>query len=311
MKKSLFVLVILAVMIGLVACQPSAPAEKPPMEAGDEVEAVVAEPTDTPTAVPTKAPTAAPTITPTPTPTKIPEFSGPKDSYPLVEIISTLAGNQATFEAVAMSETAPELTFSWFQDETNPEPLVLSATAGAQINVSIPQTPGEYFINVTALDGNNNSFTARRLITVTADEVYVNTIDQHAEWINHITLYEINAFDWYHTPDRFVGVTRYLDNLVDLGINTIWFTPVFEGDGLGYWTKDYYKINWMLGAEENFKRMVDLAHDKGIRIVLDFVPNHTWTEHPFYQDVLANKAESPYADWYQWRGAPGESNPVY
>jgi glycosidase len=310
-KKHLWFILFL-VFVLTTACATSAkqPVNENPAQAEVDASAATATPTEELTAT-SPPPTEIPTITPTPTPTKIPEFFGEKENYPMVEIVSVLEGHQGTFEVVALSESPPDMSFQWFQDETNPEPLELSASEGAQISVTIPLTPGEYYLNVTALDANNNSFTARRIITVTADEVYVNTTDQQAEWINHITLYEINAFDWYHTSDRFVGVTRYLDNLVDLGINTIWFTPVFEGDGLGYWTKDYYKINWMLGAEENFKRMVDLAHDKGIRIVLDLVPNHTWTEHPFYQDVLDKKAESPYANWYQWRGAPGESSPVY
>jgi len=67
----------------------------------------------------------------------------------------------------------------------------------------------------------------------------------------------------------------------------------------------------IVGSEGNFKRMVDLAHEKGLRIVLDLVFNHTWDQHPFFQDVLANKAESPYAHFYQWTGVPGESNHKY
>ncbi len=247
-KKFSWLLLIL-LLISVSACASSPP--DPAAESAAQEEVAAPASTATPTAQPTATnppPTEIPTATPTPTPTKVPEFSGEKENYPLIEIVSTLEGYQGVFEVAPLAETAPNLTYSWFQDAANPERLELSGTTGSQINVTIPQTPGEYFLNVTALDGNNNAFTARRLITVREDEVYVNTVDQHAEWINHMTLYEINAFDWNRSiDDRFVGVTRYLDNLVDLGITTIWFTPVFEGDCLGYCTKDYYKINWWLG----------------------------------------------------------------
>jgi cyclomaltodextrinase / maltogenic alpha-amylase / neopullulanase len=299
---------ILILILGLVtACATGG--EQPARENAipEDITAATVTPTAQPTAT-SPPPTEIPTITPTPTPTKIPDFYGKKENYPIVNIVSTIDGYAGTLEVMPVSDSGAIMIYQWFQDETNPELLVLSTTEGSQINVTIPQTPGEYFINVTVQDENRNSYTARRLITVTDDEVYVNTVDHHAEWINHITMYEINTFDWDRSSqDRFVGITRYLDNLVDLGINTIWFTPVFEGDCLGYCTKDYYKINSWLGSEDNFKRMVDMAHAKGIRIVLDLVFNHTWIEHPFMQDVLENKSASPYADWYQWTGVPGES----
>ncbi len=238
----------------------------------------------------------------------IPNFSGDPNEYPYVEIESSIGGKQGTFKAIGTSPSGSTLSFAWWQDDTNPEPLELSETSGEQITVTIPDTVGEYFINVTAQDTNKNTFTARRLITVDEVGAYVNTNDHHANWINHMNLYEINPYDWNKShDDRFIAATNYLDRLVDLGVNTVWFTPIFQGDGMGYWTEDYYQIHQWLGYEGNFKKFVDVAHEKGIRVVLDLVFNHTWTEHPFMQDVLANKDQSPYADYYLWHGTPGNS----
>lgn len=103
------------------------------------------------------------------------------------------------------------------------------------------------------------------------------------------------------------GITRKLDQIQALGVNAIWLTPVFDGEGMGYWTRDYYRVSPKLGSLNDLKELVYEAHKRDILVLLDFVPNHTWTQHPFFQDVLRNKAASRYKDFYIWYGVPGAS----
>lgn len=84
-----------------------------------------------------------------------------------------------------------------------------------------------------------------------------------------------------------------------LGINAIYFSPVFESDTHGYNTRDYTKIDCRLGTNEDFKEVCDALHEEGIKVVLDGVFNHVGRGFFAFQDVLKNRENSPYKDWFQ------------
>lgn len=95
------------------------------------------------------------------------------------------------------------------------------------------------------------------------------------------------------------GIIDKLDYLADLGINGIYLTPIFSAKSIHkYDTLDYYTIDPMFGDDEKFKELVQKAHAKGIRIMLDGVFNHCSDEHPFWLDVLKNGKESKYFNWF-------------
>lgn len=95
------------------------------------------------------------------------------------------------------------------------------------------------------------------------------------------------------------GITEKLDYLKDLGINGIYFTPIFKAHTAHkYDTEDYYLIDPQFGTNEDFKMLVDKAHEKGIKVMLDGVFNHCGYEHPFFQDVIKNGEESKYKDCF-------------
>jgi glycosidase len=148
----------------------------------------------------------------------------------------------------------------------------------------------------------------------TPEEVYYDSIDPEVDRSNIIT-YEIvpgsyNGGSW-DGGYCLKGITSKLDKIKELGINCIWLTPVFEGEGMGYWPLDYYRINRKLGTLNDMKELVFEAHNRHIMVILDLVVNHTWTQHPFFQDVLINKSQSAYKDYYMWKGEPGASEYEY
>lgn len=231
---------------------------------------------------------------------------------PFVEISGTVVGGSVSLTAIGTSPINSSLSYEWYQDETNHEELTLSSTTSESIDVSIPDLIGEYFINVTVTDTAGQSYTARRIITVTSKEKFINSIDQSAVWINKLQLYEINAYAWLLAgPNLFSNVEAYFDQLNEMGINTIWFTPIFKGEGMGYHTIDYYEIDPRLGTKEELKTFVETAHNKGIKVILDLVINHTSKDHEFFQSCLSLKENSPYADFYLWSGTPGTSDYEY
>jgi oligo-1,6-glucosidase len=98
------------------------------------------------------------------------------------------------------------------------------------------------------------------------------------------------------------GVIAKLDYLKQLGIDVIWLSPVYDSpnDDNGYDIRDYQSILSEFGTMEDFDRMLDEAHERGIRIVMDLVVNHTSDEHAWFVESRSSK-NSPKRDYYIWK----------
>jgi alpha-glucosidase len=97
------------------------------------------------------------------------------------------------------------------------------------------------------------------------------------------------------------GVISKLDYLQELGIDGIWLSPVTvsANEDWGYDVVDYYDIDPELGTMEDFDRLLTEAKRRGIKVLTDFVPNHTSVKHPWFQDALTGK-DAKYRDYYIW-----------
>ena len=93
-------------------------------------------------------------------------------------------------------------------------------------------------------------------------------------------------------------VEEWIPHMKKLGINAIYFSPVFESDTHGYNTRDYKKIDVRIGTNEDFKEVCRKLHENGIRVVLDGVFNHVGRGFYQFQDVLKNRENSPYLNWF-------------
>lgn len=98
------------------------------------------------------------------------------------------------------------------------------------------------------------------------------------------------------------GITSRMDYLKELGIDVIWLSPVYESpnDDNGYDISNYQGIMKEFGTMEDFDEMLRTAHEKGIKLVMDLVVNHTSDEHPWFVESRKSK-ENPYRDYYIWR----------
>ncbi len=102
-----------------------------------------------------------------------------------------------------------------------------------------------------------------------------------------------------------VGVVEKLDYLADLGVNALYFTPIFQSaSNHRYHTHDYHTVDPMLGGNASLRRLVDAAHARDIRIVLDGVFNHASRGFFQFHDILENGPNSAYLDWFEIRGFP-------
>jgi oligo-1,6-glucosidase/alpha-glucosidase len=98
------------------------------------------------------------------------------------------------------------------------------------------------------------------------------------------------------------GIERRLDYLASLGVDAIWLSPIFPSPmaDFGYDVADYCEIDPLFGTLADFDRLVVAAHDRGLRLLLDFVPNHSSDQHPWFRQSRLSR-ENPKRDWYIWR----------
>lgn len=101
------------------------------------------------------------------------------------------------------------------------------------------------------------------------------------------------------------GVIKHLDYLQDLGINAIYFNPIFwSNSNHKYHTKDYMKIDPHFGDESIFKQLLKECHNRKIKVVLDFVPNHSGTDFFAFADIMKHGKKSKYLQWYNIKSFP-------
>src|SRR5215472_32561 len=98
------------------------------------------------------------------------------------------------------------------------------------------------------------------------------------------------------------GIAARLDYLVDLGVGAIWISPIFASPmaDFGYDISDYNSIDPLFGTMADFDALIKAAHDRHLKVILDFVPNHTSDQHPWFQQSRASR-DNPRRDWYIWR----------
>src|SRR3712207_1589638 len=98
------------------------------------------------------------------------------------------------------------------------------------------------------------------------------------------------------------GITGRLDYLADLGVDAVWITPFYPSPQVdfGYDVSDYENVDPQFGTLKDFDRLVREAHRRRIRVIIDFVLNHTSDQHPFFIESRSSRT-NPKRDWYIWR----------
>ena len=125
-------------------------------------------------------------------------------------------------------------------------------------------------------------------------------------WYEESVFYQIYPLGFCGAPfkndgileNRILKVIDWIPHMKKLGINAIYFSPVFESDTHGYNTRDYGLIDKRLGTNDDFKKVVDALHKEGIRVVLDGVFNHVGRGFWAFKDVQEKRWDSPFKDWF-------------
>jgi alpha-glucosidase len=106
------------------------------------------------------------------------------------------------------------------------------------------------------------------------------------------------------------GITARLDYLRWLGVDAVWISPIYPSPmaDFGYDVADYTGIHPLFGTLEDFARLVQAAHARGLRVILDFVPNHSSDQHPWFQESRSSR-DNPRRDWYIWKDPAPDGGP--
>ncbi len=134
------------------------------------------------------------------------------------------------------------------------------------------------------------------------------------QWWQHAVFYEVYPRSFADSNGDGVGdlngITSKLSYLHDLGVDAIWITPCFPSPQVdfGYDVSDYENIDPMYGTLDDFDKLQKQASADGIKIILDFVVNHTSDQHKWFLSSASSRT-SPYRDWYIWRDGKGPGQP--
>jgi len=137
---------------------------------------------------------------------------------------------------------------------------------------------------------------------------------QKQEWWKKSVVYQIYPKSFLDTSGSgtgdIKGIIKKLDYLAQLGVDVIWLCPVYKSPEVdnGYDISDYYSINPRYGSMEDFDNLLAAAHDKGIRIVMDLVVNHSSDQHPWFKSASTDP-QSPYRDYYIFKEGKGNQPP--
>ncbi len=106
------------------------------------------------------------------------------------------------------------------------------------------------------------------------------------------------------------GITSKLDYLQWLGVNAVWISPIFPSPmkDFGYDVSDYCDVHPLFGSLADFDRLLEEAHRRHLRVLLDLVPNHTSDQHPWFLESRSSR-DNPKRDWYIWKDARADGGP--
>ncbi len=215
-----------------------------------------------------------------------------------------------TQSEASASSASPVATYLWTTRADNPAPLTIEepvALAGQALEqveadrlvLSAPAVDGEYYITLQVTDANGSTDKSTTYFRVAGGEPELDDWDtENTDWVESTVVYGTIPRN-FGSPG-FQAVIDRLDYLADLGINALWLAPVNDspaGD-YGYAVVNYFEVDGRYGTNDDFRRMVDEAHARGIRVLMDFVPNHSSSQHPYFEHALSHGTESPYWDFY-------------
>jgi cyclomaltodextrinase / maltogenic alpha-amylase / neopullulanase len=245
-------------------------------------------------------------------------FTGMLEARPTARIDVAVDGPTVAFDARRSEPTEPNETpidsYEWTPyrqiGELEPELRLASGRpfrreTGRRLELEAPARDGEYFVTLTVTDreGRTDSSTTYFVVEHGRPRT-VDLMHEHPSWIDRAIVYAPIHRLWGGGAP---SVEERLPYLRDLGVDALWLWPpvTTRAPGEEYAIADYFSIDEEWGTAEELRSLVRSAHEVGLRVLLDFVPNHSSIEHRYYRASEREGPGSHYWDFYD-RKANGE-----
>jgi len=226
------------------------------------------------------------------------------DHSPVPKISFIDKGN--VIEVTAINSTDPDNDidrYEWSSDDKNSAEKLSITYEGISFEINKPKTKGEYYFNLKAIDKQNNISSTRNYFILNEDlSITIPTIQSNPQWVKDAIVYEIFVKS-FSSEGNLNSITKNIKYLKDLGINTLWLMPIMHNQGGisdlggGYAIDDFYNIAPQYGNFNDFKVLLDSAHNNGIKIILDITPNHVADKHPWVEDI---RVFGKYSNYYNY-----------
>jgi cyclomaltodextrinase / maltogenic alpha-amylase / neopullulanase len=212
----------------------------------------------------------------------------------------------------APGRSAPIVVHQWQSAPDNPGPLTTAdglalgsrPIARDELLVRMPGIEGEYQVTLRVTDalGRTDESTAA-FVVENGEARAAELAEERPAWLDDAVVYGVVPF--FFGPRGFDDVTARLDAIRELGATVLWLSPITgteEGD-FGYAVTDHFGLREAFGTEQDLHELVTAAHARGLRVIMDFVPNHTSEQHPYYRSAEQRGPTSPYYDFYDRKAA--------
>ncbi len=188
--------------------------------------------------------------------------------------------------------------YTWFAAGPLGAPAQAALGSGARLAIAAPTGDGTHTYELRVSDAAGQVDTARAHVIVTGGHVFDFRPGDRPAWLREAVVYGVVPPLFGRPALR--SVTAAVDRLADLGVTALWLSPIFEspeGD-YGYAVVDYRAVRDEYGSEEELAALVSAAHARGLRVLLDLVPNHTSAQHPYFRQAQALGPRSHHHDFY-------------
>lgn len=220
----------------------------------------------------------------------------------------------ATGSEKAQGTAAPVAQYEWRSRHGNAAPLTL--TSGSVLDLAPATTPtiqiqppdvdGEFYVTLRVTDTLGRTDESTGVFKIAdGSPKELDLQDHRPAWISRSVLYGVAPFAFGH--DGYDDVRKRLPEIAALGVTAIWLSPVTGAptEDFGYAVTDHFQSRAEFGTTLQLRALIEAAHAHGLRVLIDFIPNHLATAHRYFIDAAARRQRSAYFNWFE-RDADGE-----
>lgn len=223
---------------------------------------------------------------------------------PEVFVYPSVNGNSVTLiSEIIENPDSVNLSYRWEEDPSNAVSVTFTSSTDSITSFTLPShSPlGEYYYNLHVSTPDGQEVTARTLVTL--DSTGITPFDiyhDHVKWIDKAVIYQVTPYNFV-LNGKLQDVVAKLAELAELGVNTIYLQPIFQthNGGQGYDVINYFKMRSDYGPESHLRLLMINARYFGLKVIIDFVPNHSSFYHPYAQESIQYGTDSHYYNFYQ------------